>query len=226
MSLAFRPHEDDLQRLVSLLDLTAPKAILELGSGWSTLVVARWLMDHDGTFLEALEADPIYFTSTCVALSLIRDIADRFVGGDNMAKQVRTKEWEPNERYRVLFSTAMNGQYVDGVRFVYQCLTEPDFVYVDGPALWGRRIITENAMTNVVTERPMVFLVDGRVACAARIWAFYKSHLKLPYEWLYCANASCSLVYHEAFGHVGEWFDQTHSCQRAKESESGAVFQS
>lgn len=212
---AFQPDENDLRRLVILLDLADPGAILEFGSGWSTVVIARWLMDHPGAFLETLEADPSFYVNTQRALTLARGL-ERFVDGNSKVLQLRTKEWEPNERYRVLFSPVAIGQQADGVAFLYQCLTAPDFVYLDGPALWGRRIITENAMTCVDTTRPMVFLIDGRLACASRLWQFYRLHLRLPYEWLFCCSAGCSLVYHEEFAHVGEWFERTHECERPK----------
>lgn len=200
---AFRPHKDDLERIVKLLNLTGAKKVLEFGSGWSTLVICAWVNRHDA-FCESLEADPFWYMGTMTALDSVEDLSPRLKNGDLAMPMHRTQETEPHERRRLLFSPVCNGSTIDRVRFTYQCLQSPDFIYVDGPALHGRRLLVDNVLS-LDRSNPMAFLVDGRWPQA---WAIKQEFL----DYTALISTSVSLICHRKFSEAIEWFRSNVDC--------------
>lgn len=199
MSVAFKPHQDDLDRLIKLLNLTGAKSVLEFGSGWSTLVLALWANRHSA-FVESLEADPVYYLSTCAGLATIRDIAPRTTGDASLA-MYRTEEYVEKERYRVLFSPVSSHEDSLTSSYIYSCFSSPDFIYVDGPSLVGRRMLLGN-IYELNKSNHMAFLVDGRWPQA---WAIRK----LFPEYTALMSAQISFICHSKFSDAIEWFKYT-----------------
>lgn len=216
---AFPPVESDLRRLLHLLEQMQPKSILEYGSGWSTVLMAAWAASHEGVFLETLESDPIWYCSTMNALNADRSLTQRFVDNDYMDDPLRVADHAEKERWRLLFSPTSNGSTEASVYYIQQHLTAPDFIYIDGPALWGKCKITENPLVMLDTSRPMVFLVDGRFPMAHQLYSTYNDK---SYYWL-CATGdhNVSLVFHEDYSAVGKWFvDNVQPCKMIMKKES------
>lgn len=189
--------------------------MLELGSGWSTMVLAKYANDS-GAFLESLESEPHFYYVTHAGLSHVvsRKAPEQ--------PSIRAKEWYAGESCRCLLSPIMNSSE-DSIRYGYQCLSQPDFVYVDGPIIYGKRVYVDNVFPpHLDGSRPMCFYVDGRVQLAASLWLTYRK-LGHPYEWHYSAESQCSLIFHEAYASAGKWFKDNHKIapNPIRESENG-----
>lgn len=134
----FPPVRADLERLLSVVDEVQPESILEYGTGWSTLLLSH-LAEERGLTLESLENDPVYYAIARAAVP------------------------NPNARRRVLFSPVANVEGMPGaVRWTYRTLLRPEFIYVDGPALFSGFIIAPELCLNHIKA----IYFDGREANA------------------------------------------------------------
>ena len=190
-SKVYGPEIQDLYRLYNFVFLNKRTTLLELGTGWSSLIFARALFDLKEK----------YFKS---ALNLIRrgNLFELFIL-DNSKKylaiskkritQFKTlKKIKINWKFSPIYMETYCGQISMSYQKLHMC--NPDFIYVDGPDLSNINGNIQNIKAEHKDMLPMIndilkfenFLIpgtiiifDGRAANAI----FYKNNFKR--NWLY-----------------------------------------
>lgn len=187
----YGPEIEDLYRLYNLVFLNKRTTVLEFGTGWSSLVLARALRDLKKKY------DP--------KISKLRrkNLFELFVIDDvkkyiNFSK-IRIKKHKDLEeikihwRYSPIIMENYNGQVSTTYKKLHLC--NPDFIYIDGPDLFSK---IKNKIQNFSNQHedmmPMIndvlkfenFLIPGTIIVtdgrAANAY-FLKNNFKR--NWLY-----------------------------------------
>jgi predicted O-methyltransferase YrrM len=130
------PVWQDLMHLYSAVRLYRPRHVLELGSGWSTVVMAGALIQNDVGDLESWESESVYlsemvrFTSSRVLYCPVRTIVHPETG-------VKTFDYEMEP------ASMIDLLYVDGPRHIPDCYVTLTPVRLEPWLNPGGRIIVD-----------------------------------------------------------------------------------
>lgn len=195
-----KPKEADLEFLLKTCDFLKPKKILEMGSGWSTMVMAEWC-DANGAHIESLESNAHIYGLMYWAIQKRFPLRKK-------SQSMTTEEFDEGEVCRVLFSPILNSGHRRGIYYGYQCCIEPDLVYLDGPELYGQRQIVDNTVSFCNEGFPSLIIVDGRLASAHFLWQLYKQ-VKRPYIGLHDLAGDRSLLINANRTDIVDWANQS-----------------
>jgi|TARA_Y100000310_G_scaffold220119_1_gene221587 hypothetical protein len=149
---SFAPNWSDLNYLYETVIETEPVNILEYGSGYSTLAMWAALDELTKTVhkppirpcIMALETDPYWYVANR------RRLMDHAYPDGVENKTVL---------FDIIWTTVRNYSLM-GLKYNYNPMMSPDFVYVDGPPLVGDRTIVFDVFE--IHPLPLTFVVDGR----------------------------------------------------------------
>ncbi len=162
------PVWEDLEYLAESLEKYQPEHIVEYGSGCSTALFFAYAAEKGGVVVTALEDNPHFFYAAMYALSGNYPV--------NLSPPMMSGG---RSTFNLVFSTiADDGPY--GMRFTYTPYFVGEFVYVDGPALIGKR----RYITNVCefANAPEVIIVDGRPSQVSYINSIWGGHYTLDID--------------------------------------------
>ena len=147
----FEPDWTDLEKIYDLILEYKPLRVIEFGSGHSTYVIWAALLELGRGRLCALESDPLYYVNN---RGRFEDFLAR-QGLDNPGGWPEVGDLIAN----IVFSPVADSSRF-GMRFTYVPLSEPDFVYIDGPPSCFEKFVCDNIFD--FHPLPKVILIDGR----------------------------------------------------------------
>lgn len=162
---AFPPDYADLWFLYRLVRRRRPSAVLEFGSGCSTVILGYGLRDNGGGTLYSVDADP-HWTAV-------------------------TKETLPEELRGIVKVTyspvqALELYGVPGWRHVQVPDVAPDFLYLDGPPLSPERAVAVDPLDIEDRFPPgFVLVVDGRKANVEFLMRFFQRSYRITHRKLF-----------------------------------------
>ena len=138
---AFPPEFDDLDYLFDMVMVVKPRAILEYGSGCSTVAMFAACESLGIGVIHSLDADPYWYSANYGALRTLNII-------------------KPKQNRVLLTFSALLGMAPGGMRYLFNPCPNPEMIYVDGPRLYSAYpVLIDPAM---LSPRPKVYVVDGR----------------------------------------------------------------
>lgn len=139
---------DDLNYLHDLVLETKPMTILEYGSGYSTLAMYAALEELGRGVIHALESDPIFYFMNYQSFGPYMEFN-------------HNRDFRQRQQGKITFSP-VETVGMQECRYIFSPITSADFVYVDGPYLFGEM----RAITNPYNLSPLpdTMVIDGRPA--------------------------------------------------------------